>query len=135
MPQLKQGLRFNSGKVRFDLVPHEAEEALAEHYGRGAMKYPGRNWENGMPWMGVAASLRRHLNKWLAGEDYDEETGGHHMIAVAWNAIALFTYFVRGLGTDDRVRVRRKNVLYLPVPKALQGMGKKPVGRPVRRAA
>lgn len=97
-----QGLRYNDGKPRFDLMPPEALKALAEHYGRGAEKYAARNWERGMDWCKCFASLERHAWAWMGGEDLDPENGSHHMIAVAWNAIALFTYAMRHIGTDDR---------------------------------
>ncbi|HEV8492477.1 MAG TPA: dATP/dGTP diphosphohydrolase domain-containing protein [Candidatus Angelobacter sp.] len=97
-----QGLRYNDGKPRFDLLPPEALKALAEHYGKGAEKYAARNWERGMDWCKCFASLERHAWAWMGGEDIDPENGSHHMIAVAWNAIALFTYAMRNIGTDDR---------------------------------
>lgn len=99
------GLRYNAGKPRFDLMPPEAMVALATHYQKGAEKYADRNWERGMAWGKCFASLQRHAWAWQAGEDYDEETGSHHMISVAWNAIALFIYAIRGIGTDDRHKV------------------------------
>ena len=97
-----QGLRYNNGKPRFDLLPPEALQALAEHYGKGAEKYAARNWERGMDWCKCFASLERHAWAWMGGEDIDPENGSHHMIAVAWNAMALFTYAMRNIGTDDR---------------------------------
>jgi len=97
-----QGLRYNDGKPRFDLLPPEALKALAAHYGKGAEKYAARNWERGMDWCKCFASLERHSWAWMGGEDIDPENGSHHMIAVAWNAIALFTYAMRNIGTDDR---------------------------------
>lgn len=100
------GLRYNEGKARFDLIPPEALEALAAHYARGALKYADRNWERGMDWTrGCFASMERHAWAWMRGEDCDPETGTHHMIAVAWNAFALFTYAQRGIGADDRPKV------------------------------
>lgn len=91
--------------ARFDLIPPEALWALAEHYGRGSQKYADRNWEKGYRWGLSLAALLRHLYQWVGGETHDQETGSHHLIAVAWHAFALFTYELRGLGTDD-VRVK-----------------------------
>ena len=34
-----QGLRYSWGKPRYDLIPPEFLEALAEHYRKGAEKY------------------------------------------------------------------------------------------------
>lgn len=96
------GLRYNEGKPRYDLLPPEALDALATHYGAGAKKYADRNWERGMAWCKCFASMMRHSWAWMRGEDIDPETGSHHMIAVAWNAIAIFTYYQRRIGEDDR---------------------------------
>lgn len=96
------GLRFNDNKPRFDLIPPEAILALAEHYTVGARKYADRNWERGMDYSKCFASLERHVWAWMSGEDQDEETGSHHMIAAAWNALALFVYHKREIGVDDR---------------------------------
>ena len=93
---------------RFDLIPNEFERALARHYGVGATKYEDRNWEKGYKWSLSVAALRRHLSAWLSGESVDPETGSNHLIAVAWHAIALFTFELRGIGTDD-VRPLRKS--------------------------
>lgn len=99
-----EGLRYNEGKLRWDLIPPELEE-IVEIYTMGAKKYAPRNWEKGMSWMVCFASLMRHTWKWLRGEDLDEESGRPHMAHVAWNAIALVVYYRRQIGTDDRVKV------------------------------
>ena len=91
---------------RFDLVPNEFERALARHYGMGTRKYSDRNWEKGYKWSLSVGALRRHLAAWLDGESIDEETGSNHLIAVAWHAVALFIFELRGLGTDD-VRAKK----------------------------
>lgn len=91
---------------RFDLIPNEFERALARHYGVGTVKYDDRNWEKGYRWSLSVGALRRHLAAWLDGESVDAETGSNHLIAVAWHAIALFIFELRGLGTDDVRRVQ-----------------------------
>lgn len=97
----KEGLRFNSGKIRVDLIPWEWILGLAHLLTRGAVKYAPRNWEKGLSWGDTMASLKRHLLAWERGEDYDEETGSHHMVSVAWNALVLFSMWLRKIGTDD----------------------------------
>ena len=87
---------------RFDLIPAEALVELANHFGRGARKYEDRNWERGYKWSLSFAALNRHLWQWWHREEHDEETGTHHIIAVAWHAFVLFTFWVRKKGTDDR---------------------------------
>lgn len=90
-----------SKEARFDLLPPEAMWELSCHYGRGARKYESRNWEKGYKWGLTVAAMLRHLYQFLRGERYDEETGTHHIICVMWHAAALYTFDVRGIGTDD----------------------------------
>lgn len=96
------GLRLDGGKAPIHLIPPEAILALASHYGKGADKYEPRNWERGMDWSRVYDSLQRHALAFQMGEDYDPETGTHHMVCAAWNALALYVYHFRGAGMDDR---------------------------------
>lgn len=105
MSELKvdgEGLRYNGGKPRYDLIPPEALDALADHFRKGMEKYAERNWERGMSWGHCFAGAMRHLWAFWRGQDYDEETGTHHCIAAAWNCFALFTYYTRGIGEDTR---------------------------------
>ncbi len=101
------GVKHDDSKPRYDLLPPEAMDALADHYRKGAEKYADRNWERGMRWGRCFAAIMRHAWAYWRGEDVDQETGTHHMIAVAWNAIAIFTYSARGVGEDDRFFVRK----------------------------
>ena len=96
------GLRYNEGKLRYDLLPADALEELVKVYTKGAAKYAPRNWEKGMDWSKCFASLLRHAFSWAKGEDLDPETGCAHMAHVAWNALALVAYAKRSKGLDDR---------------------------------
>jgi len=99
------GLRYDAGKPMFELLPPEGLIALAHHYEIGARKYASRNWEKGMNWTKPFACMMRHAWKWMRGEEFDDETGSHHMICVVWNALAIYTYHVRRTGTDDRPKI------------------------------
>jgi len=103
---LENGVKFDGGKNRIDLVPPDFLWALAELLTVGAKKYSDRNWEKGMNWSRPLAALYRHLLKWQMGEDNDPETGANHLTAVAWNAMVLFCYQKRGIGTDDSGRLK-----------------------------
>jgi hypothetical protein len=108
-PVDNKGLRYDTGKNRLELIPPEWEWALGQVLTAGANKYAARNWERGMDWSHVAGPLRRHLNKFLRGHRYDDQpdaegrpgTGCHHLALVAWNALALMSYDLRGVGVDD----------------------------------
>jgi hypothetical protein len=99
------GAAKGSKLARYDLLPFDALTQVAEHFGRGARKYADRNWEGGYSWGLSIAALGRHFAAFAQGEDVDAETGGLHITAVAWHALALLTFHLRGLGTDDRSKV------------------------------
>lgn len=98
---MAEGRKYDGGKLRFDLIAPEAEEALTTILTFGANKYGDRNWEGGMKWGRVYGALRRHLSSWLQGEKFDEETGYSHL----WHAYCclhfLVTYEIRDIGEDD----------------------------------
>lgn len=108
------GLRFNEGKRRFDLIPPDAMAALADLFTIGARKYAERNWERGMAYSKVIASLDRHWNDFKAGVDRDPETGCLHITHVVWNAMALLTFKLRGIGIDDRMKVKMPRQIGVP---------------------
>lgn len=113
----KAAVKFDGGKARWDLIPMDALEQLAILYTVGALKYADRNWEKGFRWGRTVAAMFRHFTAWwLAkfrgedGVDYDnadlyEKVGlkpQSHLVAVVWNALALLTFELRGIGEDDR---------------------------------
>jgi hypothetical protein len=95
-------LRYDAGKLRYDLLPSDALASLVEVYTKGAAKYADRNWEKGMSWSRCFGSLMRHCWAFWRGEQNDPETGCHHMAMAAWNCFALVSYSLRTVGKDDR---------------------------------
>lgn len=114
------GLRDNAGKLRMDLIPTDVMEALAEVLGHACTQrqppYPERNWERGMPWSKVVASLERHLADVKMGRRLDPSGTGLRSVALLLcNAVFLCAYQIRGMEhLDDlepyaRAAARRKN--------------------------
>lgn len=95
------GKRYDAGKLRYDLLPVDSLRELVRVYTKGAEKYADRNWEKGMSWSRIVGPLMRHLEKFREGELIDAETGCHHTAMIAWNALALCTYSIRNIGTND----------------------------------
>ena len=75
---------------------------LAEVAGSGANKYSAHNYLRGYAWSLSYDALQRHLLKFQMGEDLDAESGLPHLGHAAWHCLALLSFLVRGLGTDDR---------------------------------
>ncbi len=97
-----EGLRFNEGKLRYDLIHPVSERGLVSVLTKGSIKYSERNWEKGMAWTKVIASLKRHLALIEAGEDYDLETGELHADHIQCNAHFLSAYYKIYPQGDDR---------------------------------
>jgi len=108
-------------KLRYDLIPPEALEALAYVYTAGAEKYGPRDWERGVAYSHMYAALMRHLERWRMGEDYDPDDGQHHLASVVWRAMALLTYELRGRRELDDLRVGRPTIPYCVEPHATKG--------------
>ncbi len=96
------GLRYNDGKLRYDLIHPVAQEGLVKVLTRGAQKYADRNWEKGLSWTSTIASLKRHLAAIEKGEDYDKESGELHINHVQCNAHFLSAYYKIAPQFDDR---------------------------------
>lgn len=97
-----KGLRYNQGKLRYDLIHPVAEKGLVQVLTKGSQKYAERNWEKGMKWSNIISSLKRHIAAIEAGEDYDKETGLLHADHVQCNAHFLSAYYKIYPEGDDR---------------------------------
>jgi 5'(3')-deoxyribonucleotidase len=94
--------REKKDKPRYDLVPPFAYDQLATVLMKGAEVYGERDWENGLKWSEVVASLERHLNAFKNGEDFDPETGLLHISHVLTNASFLTEFYKIYPQGDDR---------------------------------
>lgn len=100
----KEARRYNSGKNRYELISSIGLERLAEVYTKGAEKYTIRdeegkiiddgadNWRNGQKWMGVIASVQRHIEAWKRGEDIDPDLKTRHLANAAWGLFTLLDF-------------------------------------------
>lgn len=89
--------------ARYDLIPPEALDEIARVYGFGAAKYDDLNYLKGFSWrLSIGAGLR-HIFAWIRSEDYDPESGLHHLAHAAWHMLTLMTFQWNRLGKDDRL--------------------------------
>lgn len=92
------GLKYDSGKLRFGLIPTETTNALAEVLTFGAEKYAKDNWkllENGKE--RYLDALYRHLESYRSGEYTDKESGFSHLSHCLCNLA-----FIHYLETQER---------------------------------
>jgi hypothetical protein len=105
------GLRYNEGKMRYSLVSLHALKELVHILEGGAVKYAPWNWANGLSWTDTYDSLRRHLEKWMMGEERDHESGRLHLGHVFCNAMFLLHFAITKTGTDDRPVAHREEAV------------------------
>lgn len=91
---LTEGMKYDDGKLRTDLIPPECIKAVAWIYTFGAKKYDDNNWRKGMKFSRVYGALLRHLLAWYEGEDNDPETGKSHTWHAMWGCVTLAYYMM-----------------------------------------
>lgn len=109
---LEEGVKYDTGKSRIELIAPELPFALGEVLAVGAQKYEERNWEKGMKWSRCFGACMRHLWAWWAGKglttksflfgELDDETGFSHLWHAACCIMFLIAYEERKIGEDDR---------------------------------
>lgn len=106
-----EAARFDKGKLRMELVPAVAMEALARVFGNGADKYGDFNWQKGLPWLQPYASCMRHMLAWWEGEDNDQESGLPHLYHALANVTMLLEYAKKRKGRDNRLYLKEREWL------------------------
>lgn len=97
-----EGLHYDSGKPRVDLVPSSLVLAVAKVCEFGIQKYAERNWEAGIAFTKLLGSAERHLLEWKDCRDVDPESGLNHLHHAAWNLMAIIELITTHPEMDDR---------------------------------
>ena len=85
-------MKFDSGKLRYGLIPPSATKALASVLTYGAKKYKPNNWQSVDDTSRYVDALYRHLESWRGGEKLDSESGLPHL-AHALTNISFLIHF------------------------------------------
>jgi hypothetical protein len=96
------GAKFDSGKLRVDLVPAEFIMATAATLTYGAIKYDEWNWAKGLRKGRLMAALMRHWLAFMVKQECDPESGLPHTWHMAACLAMLIASEARGTATDDR---------------------------------
>lgn len=75
---------------------------LAKVAGYGGEKYARYNFLKGYKWSLSYDALQRHAHAFWAGEDFDPESKLYHLAHLSWHGLALLSFSIFKLGTDDR---------------------------------
>ena len=83
-----EGLKFDDGKLRWDLLPLDCIEDLVKILTFGANKYGVNNWQK-VEEDRYFAALMRHLVASRLGESNDSESGLSHLSHAMCNVLFL----------------------------------------------
>lgn len=88
----EEGLKYDDGKLRMDLIPPVTYEALGRVLTYGAKKYTDNSWQGVERKRYVAALLRHFIEYMKDPQSIDSESGLKHIEHVLCNAMFL-NYF------------------------------------------
>lgn len=93
----EQGRKFDSGKLRYDLIPVLAQEEVVKVVTLGAEKYDPENWKR-VPEgrRRYYAAAMRHIEAWRKGEKQDE-IGTHHIANAISNLMFILEKELQGI--------------------------------------
>lgn len=111
--ELEGAMKFDSGKIEWHLLPLDAMEEVMKVLMMGKKKYGDFNWLNEptFNYTRLYNSGTRHRNKFIKGQDFDEESGLYELAHSIANDLFLLTYMLRNKGIDDRIKIMDKNGL------------------------
>lgn len=98
------GMKLDQDKTRLDLLPFRAVRAVGDVLTFGAKKYKDNNWRGGMKWGRLTGAALRHIFSFMCGEDYDPESGLHHLAHAACDILFVLEYVFTGTAEDDRFK-------------------------------
>jgi hypothetical protein len=96
------GVKHDSGKDPYSLVPKELIAGAARALAFGAERYGKNNFKGGMKWSRVIDAALRHLYAYAHGENNDPDSGLCHIDHAAANVGMLLYYIKNEVGADDR---------------------------------
>lgn len=129
---ISSAIKADSCKAPLGLIPRSAliEEAHVLAY--GGEKYDLHNWRKGMEWTRLCDAILRHVIAFADGEDFDQESGLHHLAHARASCGFLIEYMESHPELDNRYRrvdkkstsLNKKIKKVKKVKKALQRRGK-----------
>lgn len=87
--------------IRYDLIPPYGIEEVSKVLTSKLVKYNKNEWKYGLKWTDVLNSLKKHLNEFELGHDY-EENNVLNIAEVAADALILCEYYKIYPQGDDR---------------------------------
>lgn len=103
----ESGVKFDEGKIRYDLIDAYSLEMLALVYTFGANKYSDNNWRKGFKWGRIFGAISRHIWAFWRGENDDPESKLPHLAHAAWGCFTLLNFNKFKIGEDERIKYEK----------------------------
>ena len=104
------GTKNDQAKLDYSLVSKNTMDAVSIALMYGANKYKRFNYLAGFKYSRLLASLGRHLHQLQSGEDYDSESGLHHLAHIMANGQMLLDNLAQGTLADDRYKMEENKL-------------------------
>ena len=105
------GMKFDSNKPDYSLVPFGALDEVVKVLTHGAGKYDRFNWEKVEDIRYQAAALR-HISAYMQGEKYDPETGINHLAHAVCSLMFLTEFDLKSEKKVKSTVYKAENTVY-----------------------
>jgi hypothetical protein len=124
MSNHSNGMKFDSDKPDYSLVPFEALDEVVKVLTYGANKYDRFNWEKVEDIRYQAAALR-HISAYMQGEKYDPETGINHLAHAVCSLLFLTQFDLNSKKESTQLNFNfSENTVYNDVEVVYNGINK-----------
>lgn len=114
-PEANGGIKFDSDKLDWSLLPWDVIETVVRRYHVGKAKYAAWSWtklENGKE--RYESAMMRHFMEYKKGNRWDEdprfqgEFKSSHLQASLWNMMCLVWYELREIEEEEKAKEKAK---------------------------
>jgi hypothetical protein len=96
------GVKHDGEKPALAYIPKAALYAMGVAFNYGFKKYGGWNYRKGIAVTRTLSAATRHIFQFLSGEDFDKESGAHHLGSAMANIAMCLDTLERHPHFDDR---------------------------------
>lgn len=100
LKEIPTGVKYDSGKVRLDLIPVEFTVGTGKALTFGANKYGQHNFRQGIDYQRLLGAAKRHIEAELAGIEQDRESGLEHWMHAA-ASLAMYAFMKKNRPQND----------------------------------
>ena len=100
--KIEKAEKNDKGKIKWHLLDQRTLEDTVKVLEFGAKKYDKDNWKKGLYTSQIYDSIKRHLDSFMSGIDYDGESNLPHIAHIQANLMFLTWMLKNKREFDDR---------------------------------